>query len=364
MTKSAAYACLVGAGLLIACRSPSGSAVDDGGVTPPKASSLTFPITCRENEQLEITDRTHEGTGTGTLIVAEKNCNVKITNSRLKGDVIVDAAHLANIEVVDSVLEAREIVLKAQSNNKLRVSGKSTLKGGSAAVSLGVSGEFTCVDTQVEGQHVAILVDKNGRVALKRCQVIAEVHAIKSDVNLKLSALDSTVRSNAEAICPSTNFEFVAKGGIVQGKRAAIFNDGFLSNINLTDGARLEAEGTAIDVQANLKLTMDGAFVSGERVGVAATANASVEMRATSHLHGGSVGLKLGLNPEIVMRSSSMDAGKHAVCAEINSALTLEDSTVEAKQDAFHLASKPRRYKADRSQIVGKQNYAAKSCEP
>lgn len=362
MTNPAAYACLVGAGLLIACRSPSGSAVDERGVAPPKASDVTFPITCRENELLEITDRIHEATG--TLIAAENNCRLKIANSRLKGDIVVDASHLATIDVIDSVLEARDVVLKAQSTNKLRISGKSTLKGGSAAISLGVNGEFTCVDGQIEGQHDAIRVDKNGRIALKRCQVLAADHAIESDANLKLSALDSTLRASLETIRPSTNFEFVARGGIVQGKQAAIVNPGFLSTINLADGARIEAEDTAIDVQANLKLTMDGGFVSAARIGVSATANARVEMRAKSHIHGGSLGLKLGLNPEISLHGSSVDAGTHAVCADFNSALTLHDSTVEAKQDALHLASKPRRLKVDRSRIVGSQNFGAKACEP
>ncbi len=285
------------------------------GIQPSHAN---FPMVCGINEKLLIADKTFEGTG--TLITGEVNCRLTIQNSRLKADVIVLAKNVVEIELIDSILEGNDVAIKTDSNAKIRATGKTTIRGKSAAIDAGLNTEITLTDVRVESPDTAI----------------------RANHNLKLEM----------------------RGGVIESRDTAIHVKGANPEITLTKGARIVSKTTGIESGPNLKLEMEDASIEAAEVGIDADANAQLDLRAKAKIRGGETALKLATNAEVSLRHASIESERVALCAGYNTTIVARESTIQSKVDALRLAAQPARLELHTSQVTGKQLFHASACTP
>lgn len=172
-------------------------------------------------EPLLIEDR--RVTLPGVVIDATRNsCAVVFRRCNITGGTIVQGGELTNVRVEDSVLVASDIALTGRSNMRVAVRGRSTVKGGQAAIAAGTN-------LRVEIQAPAAIVSDVG-------------DGIRAEGNLQLSMSGGDIRVAGVAIVAGHNARLETTSAHITGGRGSLAL-GNNAHLDLT-GAVLEGERT------------------------------------------------------------------------------------------------------------------------
>lgn len=159
----------------------------------------SLPAKCGVNGDLIIKDQTYSGEG--PAITAALNCTIRIENSHLTSDVIVEGSLNNTVTVVGSELRASETAISLPTNGKLYTSRETKIYGGETAVRGGINLEVTLKDTLIEADEVGI----------------------DGGQNLTLMARNSPVRGKEVALCGGGNAEIEVRSSAITGREALRF---------------------------------------------------------------------------------------------------------------------------------------------
>ncbi len=155
---------------------PDAPAGDDDEAEAEPAWDGTSTLRCSAGDRLQVSGVTMKA-ALPEVIVAESNCVLEITDSELRGDVIITMSGTARVTIRRGEIVAGRTVAKASSSSKLEVDGaKITLGAKNADGVVGIE-VTSSVDVTVSGASVtvaardpskAVLVDatSRGRVRL------------------------------------------------------------------------------------------------------------------------------------------------------------------------------------------------------
>ncbi len=121
-----------------------------------------LPVTCGLNGHVSISGK--QWSGTGAAIKAETNCTITIKDSKLEADTIVEGGLNVTVVVEGSTLVARKRAIVAEHNAKVRVVGKSEIRGERAALDLGLNAEVHLEDSALRSKGTALKADGNLRL--------------------------------------------------------------------------------------------------------------------------------------------------------------------------------------------------------
>jgi hypothetical protein len=280
-------------------------------------SKVTFPAKCGLNQELELTNVQYEGTG--TLIVSDINCKVRIKDSKIKGTVVIAAKNLVEISLENSTIYGIETAIASDMNTTVHVARNSLIKGDAIGLTMGLNGKVTVEDSRIEGQNAAI----------------------KSGVNFELSAKNSNIT----------------------GKEYGLLAD---NNVKIEfDNSKVNAERAAIRSDANLNLSMrHGSQVKGMDIGVWSTVNSKLELESNSKIEGKRFALKTGHNLELSMLNASLESDEIALCAALNAEIAARDSKLRGGTEAIRCQQKPNVLELVSTTVQGAQKFSGRSCSP
>jgi hypothetical protein len=278
---------------------------------------VSFPATCGLNQELEIVGATYEGTG--TLIVSDINCKIRIKDSKLKGTVVVAAKNLVEITIENSTIYGTETAVRADMNSTVRASRKSLLKSDSTGLVMGLNGKVFLEDSRIEGQEAAIKASVNFELSAKGSTIIGKEYGIKADDNVKVEFDGSTLR----------------------GERAALRAD---NNLDLS--------------------SKNGTELIGDEVGVWATANAKLELESQSKIVGKRFAVKVGHNLELSMHQAALDSDQVALCAAFNAEIAATNSSLRGRLEAIRTQQKPNVLELVQTTVSGAQRFSGRGCAP
>jgi hypothetical protein len=223
--------------------------------------SGSMPTTCNMNETLEIENQTFSGSG--TLIEAGLNCKLKIKNSKLSGDIVVDSKGNLDLTVENSTLEGKDVALKLDFNAKVNLTKGSVLKSPELAVAGATNTEIRLDGSSIEAGSHGVELGVNGKVWLSRkSKATSDGSTIHGETNLEVTVDDSEIDSKDVAIAGNLNtkFKFV-RGAKVHGARTAVRTAG---NMRMTlENATVASEGTAICSAYNADIVASRSIISG-----------------------------------------------------------------------------------------------------
>lgn len=325
-------------------------------------AASTFPMNCGLNQSLSIVGQTFEGEG--TLITGEINCKIKIKNSKLKGDLVVDAKNLVEVTLENSTLEGREAAVRLGMNSKVFATKKSVLKGEDAGIVVGINSEVSLDDSSVEGAEHGVRADTNAKLTGTRSKIVGKEYGIRASHNLGIEGRELVVQGSRAALEAAVNTKLDLRGGAFEGTESAIRVKGSNVELNLTRKARLTARETAVKVESNLKLEMEDALIDGGEVGVDAGTNPKLSLGPRARIHGGQIALKVGVNLELDMRSATLESEGVALCAPFNIEIQARESVIRAGADAFRFQRRPRELALETTAVTGSQLFNVQSCAP
>ncbi len=323
-----------------------------------KITDVTFPATCGLNQEMEIVDRTFEGSG--TLITGEVNCKIKIKNSTLKGDVVVLAKNLVELTLENSTIEGKEAAVKVEMNSKIFATQKSVIKGGEAGILAKLNTDVSLTDSKVEGQ-TAISAETNFELEGTSSEVVGKDYGLQASSNAKVKGKKLVVRGGRAAIESEHNLELELRGGSVEGGEVGVKSKGSNAKIKLREDAKITGKEAGIDASNNLALEMEQAVVEGGEVGISAAVNPKLRLGPKSRVHGRDVALKMGINFELDMRGATVESPSVAICAPFNVEISARDSTIKGAE-ALRLERKPRTLELEGTRVEGQQNFKGRGC--
>ncbi len=118
-----------------------------------------LPAECGLNGEITIRDKTF--TGAGALIKGDINCTVRIENSTLIGDTLIDGGMNLKVTIVHSTVTAKRRLIVAGANANIDVSGKSELRGEKGGFELGSNAVVHLDDSKLTSGGPALRADSN-----------------------------------------------------------------------------------------------------------------------------------------------------------------------------------------------------------
>jgi hypothetical protein len=221
----------------------------------------SMPTTCAMNDELEIVGK--EFSGSGTVVVAELNCKLKIRDSKLSGDVVLESKGNLELTIENSTLEGRDVALKLENNSNVSIAGGSVVRSPETAVAGTTNVEIKVDAASIEGGSHGVDLGVNGKVTLvHKAKVTSAGPAITGEMNLEASFDDSSVDSKDIAIGGGANTKLkLTRGSKVHGARMAIRA---AANTRLAlESSTVTSEGTALCAGYNTEITGSHATLSG-----------------------------------------------------------------------------------------------------
>jgi DNA-directed RNA polymerase subunit RPC12/RpoP len=287
------------------------------GVVQTHVTGVTLPATCPPNGELELVGANYSGDG--TVVTAEVNCKLRIKDSKLSGDVAVDAKANVEVTVENSTLEGKDVAIKLDVNSKANVTKGSVVKSPEVAVSGGTNAELSVDASRVEGGSRAVETTVNGKVRLGH---------------------EAVVESAEKAIVAELNLEITVDDSSVHGKDAAI-DSGLNTKLKAVRQGRIAGDKVGVRASHNLKATLENAVV--ESLGPAICAGYNAELEATrSTIAGGGDALRFARKPEDLELSESQVRGAQNFDAE-NCLPTADPATTSAPPRAHPSLPEPSR---------------------
>ncbi|HET9959879.1 MAG TPA: hypothetical protein VFQ61_35550 [Polyangiaceae bacterium] len=325
------------------------------------ASAPSFPVHCGLNGSVEIVGQTFSGEG--TLIEGEVNCKIRIRDSKLKGDVVVDAKNLVEVTVENSTLEGKQAAIQSRMNSKIRLTKQSQLRAQEAAILAGLNTEISLRDSQISGDEQGIKAEHNVRIEAFSSKISGNETGILGSLNAKISGRDVEVSGGRSGIEAQHNLELSLEGGKVEGKEAGVRCKGSNAELKLTRKARIASPEVAVSGDNNLHLEMRDAQIDGGEIGVQASSNPKLALLAGARVHGGRVAIKAGLNLELEMREATLASEGVALCAPFNIEVSARTSTISGR-DAFRFERPSDKLELEGTSVTGARVFNAKSCNP
>lgn len=240
----------------------------DGDATLDTGPLVQGAINCRvviEGANLSVAN--------GTLIQGDAaNMQITVRNSTLRGDVIVAGGISTTVEITDAHLHATRVAIQADGMaNRVRVSGASTVEGGTTGITVSTSssvnvsgtsrvsgqrgiesqgGEVVVDGGTVEGERAAIATGGHTSVQLRAGSTVqsAEGDGIHGEDHLRVQARDATIVAGRDAIAGGSHGNISLESGKVQGATALRFD----RNLTLTlDGTEVVG-GRSLGARANV----------------------------------------------------------------------------------------------------------------
>lgn len=322
----------------------------------------TFPLTCGLNQEVSVIGRTFEGTG--TLITGDINCKIRIKDSKLKGDVVVQGKNLVEITLENSTIEGAEAAVKLGMNSKVYARKNSLVKGGEVAVAGGINSELHLEDSAVEGKEAGVRADVNFKLNGTRSRIIGAEYGVVGSSNLAIEGRELSISGGKSAVEAEVGLKAALRGGIFEGGEAAIRSKGPNTHLKLSQKARLTAKENALDTQNNLELDMEDALIDGGEMGIETGVNPKLRLGHNARIVGKNVAVKAGVNFELTMRGASIESDRVAVCAPFNVEIEARESVIRGGSDAFRFQRRPQELTLDRMTVSGAQLFNAQGCAP
>lgn len=355
LPKAAVWA-LVATGIL-----PFGASVVAlaGGTILGAVSSATisFPANCGMNEELKIVGKTFSGTG--TLVNAGMNCKIRIENSRLTGDVIVDGSLNDEITIVDSTLEANDVAVRLRQNGTLHASGKTTIHGKENALAGGLNTKAVLEDVELRGDSAAITGDLNTEIHASRTKITGKDAAIAFSTNGHFFGVGATLRADVDGVDAEGNLELSLEGSTIDVGEIGVKGDGNVK-AKVTKKSSVTGKASAFDAGDNLDLTIDDSIVESGDTGVVAKWNPHLKIARGGKLRGARVALDGGENLELTLSKGSVESDGTALCGKHNARVEGRDGAITAPV-AMHF-ERPPEERLVGTTVTGSRTYDTRGC--
>lgn len=322
----------------------------------------SFPVECGLNQEVSIVGQTFEGTG--TLITGDVNCKIKIKDSKLKGDIVVLAKNLVEINVENSTLEGKEAAVKLGMNSKLFATKGSVLKGDEMGISGGINSEVGLTNSSVQGGSSGVRSDVNFKLQASNARISGSEYGIRANSNLSIDGRELSISGGRVALESEVNLKLELRGGLFEGGEAAVRMKGPNANLKLSQKARLTARENALDTQTNLELEMEDAMIDGGEMGIQTGVNPKLSLGKNARIVGKKVGVKAGVNLEIRMRGASIESESVGICAPFNIEISARESVIRGNREAFRFQRRPQELTLESTTVGGKQVFNADGCAP
>jgi hypothetical protein len=333
-------------------------AASEAGIAP----KTSFPVTCGMNQEVSIIGQTFEGPG--TLINGDINCKIRIKDSKLKGDLVVSAKNLVEINVENSTLEGKEAAVRLGMNSKLFARKNSVLKGEEAGVLAGINSEIGLQDSSVESPNSGIRADVNCRLDGNNSKITGGEYGLRANSNLNVTGRELSISGGRVALESEVNLKLELRGGVFDGKEAAVHMKGPNAALKLGQKARLTAREKALDTESNLELEMEDALIDGGEIGIETGVNPKLTLNKNARVVGKNVALKVGHNLELEMRGASLESDAIALCAPFNAEISARESVIRGGRQALRMQRKPQELVLEQSTVSGAQVFNASGCTP
>jgi DNA-directed RNA polymerase subunit RPC12/RpoP len=320
---------------------------------------VSLPATCAINESITISGKTFDGPG--TAITAETNCKIKIKDSKIKADTIVEGKLNVEITLENSTLEAKKTAIVLEHNGKVKLSGKSSVSGAENGIEGSYNLEVAVEDSKLSGGESGVKGDSGLKVKAKNGTISGKDSAVACESNGTVTVeAGGVLTSEAAAVRNKSSLTLEVEGGSVDGGEVAVSSESNPKIKVTKKGKVTSAKGNAIEGGSNMDLTVDDGTVEAGDTAVKASSNGKVKVVKGGRIKGGSVGIDSQSNFELTMQSGTVESPGVAVQSKSNARIDARKSTITGGQNAFLMEREPSSMSLTETNVTGPQVFNGK----
>jgi LSD1 subclass zinc finger protein len=317
----AAVVAIVMTMLLPVCISTFGSAIT-GAIA---SRTLTFPVTCGNNEALEIVGKTFSGQG--TLITAGLNCKLHIQDSKLSGGVVVLGKVDNEITIENSTLEGTDAAISLDTNGHVHATNGTVLRGTSTAVRGGVNTRIELEDSKVEGGDNGITGDVNTEIHGTRTSIGGHDAGISVQTNGHVFGSALAVTGGVVGIEGGANLEIEFDESSIEGGQIGAKGEGNL-HLHLSKKSHITGAAVGVDAGNNLELTLEDSFIRSADTAALMRLNAHLKITRGGRIHGGRLGVDAGENLYAFLQQGFVESDATAFCGKHNAQIEADGASI------------------------------------
>lgn len=320
--------------------------------------TITFPMTCGNNDDVQIVGRTYAGSG--TLITAGLNCKLHIKDSKLSGDVVVVGKQSNDITIENSTLEGKDAAIRLEMNGHVHATNGSVLRGTNAAIGGGINTTIELEDGRVEGGDDGITGDLNTEIHATRTTISGHDAAIALENNGHVFGDVLTLTGNVIGIEAETNLEVAVEQSTITGGETGVKGAANL-HARLSKKSRITGKTVGIDAGNNLELTLDDSVVDSDDIGALTEWNPHLKLVHGARLRGGKVGLDAGENLEALLQQGTIESAGTALCGKNNARIEARNASISGTP-ALHFEREPE-LRLVETAVIGTRLFDGKGCD-
>jgi hypothetical protein len=349
--------CIILFGVLIPIVLPIAIGVGPWAVRSCKGALKPFPVTCGNNEEVEVSGN-WEGAGPIVTTVGH-NCKLHIKNSKLKGSLLIktDASNL-ELTLENVTIETTGTMVKSGSNVKAKIHGSTLTAAGTVFDSDSNLELLELENSTIESTAgVAFKTKHNVKIHADNSKIRGKKIAIDNDSGLEVTMQKGSEITSSEGIAVKTSsgFKLEAEGGKIEGAEGAIVASSS-TKIESKGLVLASSKASAITTTSGLKLDFtDGSITSLAEPAIVSDGGeltlVNVKVQGVEAGLSGKNGLKLKASKKTRIVST---AG-YGILATSNSDINVNDAAIEGALKAFKGTVNTKMKLAQGTRLAGKR---------